>query len=139
MPQNYWLTKSEPFKYPFQQLQRDKRTTWDGVRSFEARNNLREMKKGDLVLFYHSSEGKEVVGIAKVVREAYADETAEDGDWSAVDLAPVQRLTKPVGLSTIKSDKELSKMALIRRSRLSVVPVTPAEFDRILELAETQL
>lgn len=135
----HWLAKSEPYKYSFDALVRDKRTVWDGVRNFEARNNLRAMKKGDLVLFYHSNEGKEIVGIARVVREAYPDPTAPGEDWSVVDVAPVKRLRTPVGLATIKADARLSKMALVRRSRLSVVPVTPAEFDRILELGETKL
>ncbi|MFO7179733.1 MAG: EVE domain-containing protein [Pseudomonadota bacterium] len=135
----HWLAKSEPYKYSFDQLLQDKRTIWDGVRNFEARNNLRAMKKGDLVLFYHSNEGKEVVGIARVVREAYPDPTAPGEDWSVVDVAPVKRLKKPVGLSQIKAEPKLSQMALLRRSRLSVVPVTPAEFDRILELGETKL
>jgi predicted RNA-binding protein with PUA-like domain len=139
MPSGHWLAKSEPSKYSWDNLVRDKRTTWDGVRSFEARNNLRAMKKGDPVLFYHSNEGKEVVGVAKVVREAYPDPSAPDEDWSVVDLAPVKKLRSAVTLAAIKSDAELATMALLRRSRLSVVPVTPAEFARILELAETKL
>jgi predicted RNA-binding protein with PUA-like domain len=138
MAKSYWLAKSEPFKYPWSQLVLDKRTVWEGVRNFEARNNLRAMKKGDLVLFYHSSEGKEVVGIAKVVKEAYADATAEEGDWSVVELAPHKALQKPVSLAAIKADKALSNMLLVRRSRISVVPVSEAEFDRILELAATK-
>jgi predicted RNA-binding protein with PUA-like domain len=133
-----WLAKSEPTKYSWSQLVSDKRTTWDGVRSFEARNNLRAMKKGDRVLFYHSNEGKEVVGVAKVVGEAYADPSAPGEDWSVVDLAPLKPLKVPVSLATIKADKKLANMALLRRSRLSVVPVTPAEFERILELGETK-
>lgn len=139
MAKTYWLAKSEPSVYPFQQLLSDRRTAWDGVRSFEARNNLRAMKKGDLVLFYHSNEGKEIVGIAKVVAEAYPDPSADEGDWSAVDLAPVKVLSAPVSLATIKADKKLAQMALLRRSRLSVVPVTPAEFQRLLELGKTTL
>lgn len=141
MAEGHWLAKSEPFKYPWQKLLEDKRTTWDGVRNFEARNNLRAMQKGDLVLFYHSSEGKEIVGVAKVVKTAYPDPTAtaDEGEWSVVDLAPVKTLKVPVGLGTIKGDKKLASMALLRRSRLSVVPVTPGEFARILELAETKL
>jgi len=134
-----WLAKSEPFKYAWAQLVADKRTTWDGVRNFEARNNLRAMKKGDRVLFYHSNEGKEVVGVAKVVGEAYPDPSAPGEDWSVVDLAPLKALKVPVSLATIKADKKLADMALLRRSRLSVVPVTAAEFDRILELGETRL
>lgn len=139
MAKSHWLAKSEPSVYPFQQLVSDRRTTWDGVRSFEARNNLRAMKKGDLVLFYHSNEGKEIVGIAKVIAEAYPDPSADEGDWSAVDLAPMKPLSLPVSLAAIKADKKLSQMALIRRSRLSVVPVTPAEFQRILQLGKTAL
>jgi predicted RNA-binding protein with PUA-like domain len=136
---NHWLVKSEPHKYSFDQLVTDKLTTWDGVRNFEARNNLRAMKRDDLLLFYHSNEGKAVVGVAKVAREAYPDETAEEGDWSVVDVAPVKPLTAPVALDVIKSDKALAKMQLLRRSRLSVVPVTPEEFKRILELGKTKL
>jgi len=138
MAKSFWLAKSEPFKYPWTQLVLDKQTAWEGVRSFEARNNLRAMKKGDLVLFYHSSEGKEIVGIAKVTKEAYPDPTAEDGDWSAVDLAPVKPLKQAVSLAAIKADKELANMMLIKRSRLSVVPVTAAEFERILTLGATK-
>jgi predicted RNA-binding protein with PUA-like domain len=136
---SYFLVKSEPFKYPFASLLKDKRTPWDGVRNFEARNHLRAMKTGDLLLFYHSSEGKEIVGVAKVARTAYADPTAEDGDWVAVDIAPVKALAEPVTLSTIKNDPQLGDMLLIRRSRLSVVPVTAAEFKRVLELGKTKL
>jgi predicted RNA-binding protein with PUA-like domain len=135
----YFLVKSEPFKYAFEKLVADKRTTWDGVRNFEARNNLRAMKSGDLLLFYHSNEGKEIVGIAKVVREAYPDPTAKEGDWSVVDIAPVKALAAPVALAAIRDDAKLAEMQLLRRSRLSVVPVTPAEFKRVLELGKTKL
>jgi predicted RNA-binding protein with PUA-like domain len=135
----HWLVKSEPFKYPFDRLVEDKKTTWDGVRNFEARNNLRAMKRGDLLLFYHSNEGKAVVGVAKVAREAYPDETAEEGDWSVVDVAPVKPLALPVSLETIRAEKALAQMQLLRRSRLSVVPVTPEEFAKILELGRTKL
>jgi predicted RNA-binding protein with PUA-like domain len=135
----HWLVKSEPYKYPFAQLVKDKRTTWDGVRNFEARNNLRAMKKGDLLLFYHSNEGKEIVGVAKVVREAYVDPTAEGEDWSVVDIAPVTALTTPVTLASIKGDEKLAEMQLLRRSRLSVVPVTGAEFARVLSLSGTKV
>jgi predicted RNA-binding protein with PUA-like domain len=138
MPQ-HWLVKSEPYKYSFEALLRDKQTSWDGVRNFEARNNLRAMKSGDLLLFYHSNEGKAVVGIAKVAREAYPDATAEEGDWSVVDVAPVKALASPVSLDVIRTDKALANMQLLRRSRLSVVPVTPEEFRRILELGKTKL
>jgi predicted RNA-binding protein with PUA-like domain len=136
---NHWLVKSEPFKYPFERLVEDGKTAWDGVRNFEARNNLRAMKRGDLLLFYHSNEGKAVVGIAKIAREAYPDETAEEGDWSVVDVSPVKPLAVPVSLETIRADKALAAMQLLRRSRLSVVPVTADEFARILVLGKTKL
>jgi len=136
---NHWLVKSEPFKYSFERLVADKKTTWDGVRNFEARNNLRAMKRGDLLLFYHSNEGKAVVGVAKVAREAYPDETAEEGDWSVVDVSPVKPLAAPVSLEAIRAEKALAQMQLLRRSRLSVVPVTPEEFAKILELGKTKL
>lgn len=139
MPTAYFLAKSEPSVYPFSQLVTDKRTRWDGVRNFEARNHLRAMKLDDVVLFYHSNEGKEIVGLAKVVKTAYADPTAEEGDWSAVDLAPLKPLKTPVTLATIKADPELGEMLLVKRSRISVVPVTPAEFRRVLALGQTKL
>jgi predicted RNA-binding protein with PUA-like domain len=139
MATQYWLVKSEPFKYPFAQLQKDKRTRWDGVRSFEARNNLRAMKRDDLVLFYHSNEGKEVVGVAKVVKEAYADPTADEGEWSAVDIAALKPLGVPVTLAAIKADAALKDFALLKRSRLSVVPASRAEFERVLALGKTKL
>lgn len=134
-----YLVKSEPTVYPFEQLVAEKKTAWTGVRNFEARNNLRAMKKGDTLLYYHSNVGKEIVGVAKVTRTAYADPTAEEGDWSAVDVAPVKRLTKPVSLATVKAHPLLSKMALVKKSRISVVPVTDAELAAILKLAETKL
>ena len=135
----HWLVKSEPYKYSFEALLGDKLTSWDGVRNFEARNNLRAMKRGDLLLFYHSNEGKAVVGVANVAREAYPDATAEEGDWSVVDVAPVKALAAPVSLDVIRVDAALANMQLLRRSRLSVVPVTPEEFRRILELGKTKL
>jgi predicted RNA-binding protein with PUA-like domain len=135
----HWLVKSEPFKYAFDALLKDKKTSWDGVRNFEARNNLRSMKPGDLLLFYHSNEGKEIVGIAKVAKAAYPDPTADEGDWSVVDVAPVKRLAEPVSLESIRADAKLAGMQLLRRSRLSVVPVTPEEFARVLELGKTKL
>jgi predicted RNA-binding protein with PUA-like domain len=134
----FWLIKSEPYKYPFSQLQKDKLTTWDGVRNFEARNNLRAMKKGDLALFYHSNEGKEIVGVARVGKEAYPDPTTDE-DWSVVDFEPAFPLVHPVGLSDIKNDPKLAKMQLLRRSRLSVVPVTAGEFKEILAKGKTKL
>ncbi|MBX3231327.1 MAG: EVE domain-containing protein [Labilithrix sp.] len=134
-----FLVKSEPTVYPFEQLLAEKKTAWTGIRNFEARNNLRAMKKGDTLLYYHSNKGKEIVGIAKVTKTAYADPTAKEGDWSAVDIAPVKRLAKPVSLATVKAHPLLSKMALVKRSRISVVPVTDAELTTILKLAETKL
>ena len=133
---NHWLVKSEPFKYPFEQLQKDKSTFWDGVRNYQARNNLKAMKKGDLVLFYHSNEGKEVVGIAKVLKEFYQDPTTDDTNWVVVDLSPHKKLKNPVTLETIKADKILGNMSLVKQSRLSVMPVKKEEFDRVLELSE---
>src|SRR5690606_38814379 len=131
---NYFLVKSEPYKYSWQQCLADKQTMWDGVRNFQARNNLQAMKTGDLVLFYHSNEGKEVVGIAKVVREHYPDPTTDDDGWVVVDLAPVETLKKPVSLEVIRKDPALQEIALVRQGRLSVVPLTRAEFDRIVQL-----
>ena len=130
----HWLVKSEPSAYSYEQLVADGRTAWTGVRNFEARNNLRAMKKGDLLLFYHSNEGKAVVGVAKVVREAYQDATTKD-DWSAVDVEPMKALKRPVTLDEMRSDRTCSKMMLFRRTRLSVVPVTTAEFEAVLALA----
>lgn len=130
----YFLVKSEPFKYSWEQFLKDKRTFWDGVRNYQARNNLQAMKVGDLVLFYHSNEGKAVVGLAKVVKEAYPDPTTADQRWVAVDLEPVQSLDHPVKLEQIKQDPLLQNIALVRQGRLSVMPLEPAEFDRILQL-----
>jgi predicted RNA-binding protein with PUA-like domain len=134
----YWLIKSEPDKYPFEQLVRDKKTRWDGVRNFTARNNLREMKKGDLALFYHSNEGKAVVGIAEVVREHYPDPTS-DGDFSAVDFAPVKALAEPVSLAAMRDSPKLKDMVVLRQGRLSVSPVTKAEFEAVLAAGKTKL
>jgi len=128
----HWLIKSEPSKYPFEQLVRDGKTVWDGIRNFEARNNLRAMKKGDLCLFYHSDEGKAVVGIAKVSREAFQDPTTEE-DFSAVEVVPVRALARDIGLDEMRADPLLAKMMIFRRQRLSVVPVTQAEFDDIVD------
>jgi predicted RNA-binding protein with PUA-like domain len=111
---------------------------WDGVRNFEARNNLRAMKKGDLVLYYHSGEGKQIVGIAKVLAESYPDPTAREGDWSTLDLAPHKSLARPVSLATLKADKACANLAIVRKPRISVVPVGVDELARILELAETK-
>ncbi len=134
----YWLVKSEPSVYPYARLVSDGKTVWDGVRNFEARNNLRAMRKGDLVLFYHSNEGKEVVGVARVDREAYPDPTSTD-DWSVVELEPVKALAVPVGLDAMRKDSKLRNMVLLRKSRLSVSPVSPAEFDRVLAAGKTKL
>jgi predicted RNA-binding protein with PUA-like domain len=136
---NYWLAKSEPEAYAWSQLVKDGRTAWTGVRNFQARNNLRAMKKGDPVFFYHSVSEKQIVGIAKVVKEFYPDATAEEGDWSCVDLAPVKALAKPVTLETIKTDKILQDMPLVKQSRLSVTPLTKAQFERLLALAQTKM
>jgi predicted RNA-binding protein with PUA-like domain len=135
---NHWLVKSEPEAYSWQALVKDGRTAWTGVRNFAARNNLRAMKTGDPVLFYHSGEEKSVVGIARVVNEFYSDPTADEGDWSAVDLAPVKPLARPVALAQIKADDILREMKLVKQSRLSVLPVTREQFARLLEHAETK-
>jgi predicted RNA-binding protein with PUA-like domain len=131
---NYWLVKSEPFKYSWDQLVKDKKATWDGVRNFAARNNLRDMKKGDEVLFYHSNEGLEIVGITEVIKEAYQDPTIDDTNWVVVDLKPVKALPKPVSLATLKADKSFENMDLIRLGRLSVGKVTPAEYKKIMKM-----
>jgi len=135
----HFLAKSEPDVYSWDRLVKDGKTVWDGVRNFEARGNLRAMKQGDLVLFYHSGESKAIVGIAKVLREAYPDASAKEGDWVAVDLAPVKPLAKEVTLAAVKADASLADMAIVKKSRLSVSRVTPAEFARVLKLAGTKL
>jgi predicted RNA-binding protein with PUA-like domain len=129
-----WLVKSEPSAYSWNDLVADGKTAWTGVRNFTARHNLRAMRKGDAVLFYHSVVGKEIVGIAKVVREAYPDATAKEGDWSAVDVAPDRPLARPVTLEAVKGNPKLKGMALLRLSRLSVQPVTGPEFDEVLRM-----
>lgn len=134
----FFVVKSEPDVYSFDQLLADARTVWDGVRSYEARNTIRSMKKGDILLYYHSNIGKQIVGIARVVKGPYQDPTT-DGDWSAVDVVPVKRLKTPVTLATLKAHPTLSNMALVRRGRLSVTPVTDEELRLVLELAETRL
>src|SRR5580658_1245334 len=133
MTRHYWLIKSEPTKYSFEQLVRDGGTRWDGVRNFAARNNLRAMKRGDLCLYYHSNEGKVVAGVARVTREAYPDPTTKE-DWSAIDVAPVQALARPVTLHEMRDHAVLGKMLIFKRPRLSVVPVTKQEFDTVLKL-----
>ncbi len=131
----YWLVKSEPFKYSWDDFVRDKGTYWDGVRNYQARNNLQAMKKGDKVLFYHSNEGLEIVGIAKVAKQSYQDPTTDDERWVVVDLKPVKKLKKPVTLQQMKADARLSEMKLVRQGRLSVSPVTDDEFDAVMDLA----
>lgn len=132
----YWLVKSEPFKYSWDKFNQEGRTFWDGVRNYQARNNLRAMATGDLVLWYHSNEGKEIVGIARVAKEAYQDPTTEDPNWVVVDLEPVESLKRPVTLEEIKADEPLKDIGLVRQGRLSVMGLKREEFDRILELAE---
>jgi len=131
----YWLVKSEPSTYSWEQLEKDKQTDWTGVRNYAARNHLKTMKKGDEVFFYHSNEGLEIVGIAKVAKEAYQDPTTEEAAWVCVDVKPFKKLKKPVSLDTIKKEKRLKDMALVRIGRLSVQPVTEEEYKVIIELA----
>ena len=133
----YWIVKQEPESYSWAMFVKDRKTAWTGVRNFQARNNLRAMKKGDLVFYYHSVTGKQLVGLARVAKEAYPDPTAEEGDWSSVDLVPVKALEAPVDLETIKRDKALADMPLVTHGRLSVQPVTTAQFQRILKLSKT--
>ena len=132
---SYWLVKSEPDAYGWEQLEKDKQTDWTGVRNFAARNHLKAMKKGDEVLFYHSNVGLEIVGIAKVGKEAYHDPTTEEPAWVAVELKPFKKLKKPVSLDAIKKEKRLKDMALVRIGRLSVQPVTDKEWSVIMEMA----
>jgi predicted RNA-binding protein with PUA-like domain len=131
----YWLIKSEPDKYSWDQFQKDKTATWDGVRNYAARNNLQAMKKGDQVLYYHSNEGMEIVGIAKVSKEHYQDATTDNPAWVVVDVKPYKKLKKAVPLSAIKADERLTQMALVRLGRLSVQPVTDAEWQIIMDMA----
>ena len=138
-PKRYWLIKSEPAVYPFSQLVNEKRTLWTGIRNFEARNNLRLMKKGDVALYYHSTGGKELVGLVKVTAEAGPDPTAPGEDWAAVEVEALKALSRPIPLAEVKASASLSKMQLVTRSRLSVVPVTAAEFQQLLKLSKTKL
>lgn len=131
---NYWLVKSEPFKYSWEQFVKDKKTHWDGVRNYAARNNLKAMAKGDQVLFYHSNEGLAIVGIAEVVKTAYQDPTTEDPNWVVVDLKPVKAMPNPVSLADIKATPALKDMDLVRLSRLSVGTVKPDEYKLILKM-----
>ena len=139
MARGYWLVKSEPFKYAWDDLVKDGSTYWDGVRKYEARNNLASMQKGDLALYYHSNEGKEVVGVARITRTAYQDPTTKDERWVVVDLEPVVPLKRPVTLAEIRADASLAEIQLVRRGRLSVVPVTKREFQHILKLGKTSI
>ena len=137
MEMNYWLVKQEPEAYSWADLLRDGRTEWTGVRNFQARNNLRAMRKEDPVFFYHSVTDKKVVGLARVEREAYPDPTADGGDWVSVDLVPVKPLTAAVGLEAVKSDKILRAIPLVKQGRLSVMPLTREQFERLLKLSQT--
>ena len=132
---NHWLVKSEPFKYSWDDFVNQGVGTWDGVRNYQARNNLQAMKMGDLVFFYHSNEGLEIVGLAKIVKEAYPDPTTDDNRWVVVDLVPVEKLPKTVTLKQIKADERLKDIGLIKQMRLSVTAIRPEEFDIILGLA----
>ncbi len=139
MALSYWLVKSEPYKYSWDDLVKDGSTYWDGVRNYMARNNLQAMKRNDLVLYYHSNEGKDVVGVAQVVKESYPDPTTDDERWVVVDVKPVVPLKQPVTLAQIKADTKLAQCALVRYSRLSVASITPVEFRHILKLGKTKL
>ncbi len=132
---NYWLIKSEPFKYSWDQFEKDEQTFWDGVRNYQARNNLRNMETGDLCLYYHSNEGKEVVGIAEVISPAYQDPTTDNPQWVAVDVKPYKKLDKTVTLAEIKAEPRLAEVGLVRQPRLSVIPLSEDHFNVILELA----
>ena len=138
MARSYWLAKSEPSAYSWQQFVSDGSTYWDGVRNYQARNNLNAMQQGDWMLFYHSVKGCEVIGIARVTHEAYPDPTTDDERWVVVDLEPLQALERPVPLSEIKADPTLRETGLVKQSRLSVMPLTRAQFDRILKLGRTR-
>jgi predicted RNA-binding protein with PUA-like domain len=135
----YWVVKQEPEDYSWADFVKDGRTAWTGVRNFQARNNLRAMAKGDSVFYYHSGEAKQIVGLARVEKEAYADPTAKEGDWVAVDLVPIKALTQPVTLKEIKSASILKEMVLARNSRLSVSPVSEVQFEKILKLSKTSI
>ena len=132
---NYWLVKSEPSVYSWDQFVKEKKTFWNGVRNYAARNNLREMKKDDEVFYYHSNEGMEIVGIAKVIKESYQDPTTDNPNWVVVDLKPVKKLKKPITLVQVKGEPKLADMELVKNSRLSVQKVTPQEWEMILKLS----
>jgi len=131
----YWLVKSEPFKYSWNMMLKDKITYWDGVRNYQARNNLKNMKKGDLVFFYHSNEGKEIVGLTTVVKEFYQDPTTDDDKWVVVDLKVKETLKRPISLAEIKNEEKLKEISLIKQSRLSVMPLDKIHFDHIIKLS----
>jgi predicted RNA-binding protein with PUA-like domain len=135
----FWLVKQEPSKYSWEEFLKDKKTYWDGVRNYQARNNLKEMKKGDQVLFYHSVVGKQVMGVAQVTRESYPDPTTDDPAWVVVDLKPVKSLKIPVTLEQVKSHPKLKDISLIKQSRLSVMPLTQSEFKIIMDLGKTKV
>ncbi len=139
MAPSHWLMKSEPNKYSYDDLVKDGSTYWDGVRNFEARNNMAAMKKGDLVLYYHSVVGKEVVGVARVTKESYPDPSSDDEQWVVVEIDPVVAFKQSVSLAEIKADQALKDIALVRRSRLSVVPIAKAEFQHILKRGKTRV
>lgn len=132
---NFWLVRTEPGTYSWQKFVQEGRATWDGVRNFQARNNLKKMKAGDQVLFYHSDVGKEIVGVAEVIHESYPDPTAGEGNWVVVDLRPLRPLSRPVKLEQVKREPALNQMWLVRHSRLSVMPVESREFEKILEMS----
>ena len=136
---SFWIIKQEPSQYNWKQFEKDKETYWDGVRNYQARNNLKNMKKGDNLLFYHSVVGKEIVGIAEVTRESYPDPTTDDERWVVVDLKPIKPFKVPVTLEEIKAHKELSEIALIKQARLSVMPITKKEFQILLKMGKTKL
>ncbi len=135
----YWLIKSEPYKYSWEQMLADKTTYWDGVRSYPARIQMRAMRLGDICFFYHSNEGKEIVGLCRVIKEAYQDPTTEDEKWVAVDVEAIKSLKKPVSLAQIKNNEMLARMALVKLGRLSVGPVLDFEFEEIMKMAHTEL
>ncbi len=134
----FWLIKSEPFKYSWAQFEKDQQTFWDGVRNYQARNNLRDMSVGDKCLFYHSNEGKEVVGIAEIVKTAYQDPTTSETAWVVVDVKPLLKLKNPVSLATMKSDERLHSLGLLKQPRLSVIALTEDEYNIIIQLSNDQ-
>jgi predicted RNA-binding protein with PUA-like domain len=134
---NHWIVKSEPESYSWSNLLKEGRAAWTGIRNFQARNNLRSMKKGDQVLFFHSDSEKQIVGLTRVAREAYPDPTAQEGDWVCVDLIPAKTLTRPVTLAAIKTDAAVKDIPMVKNSRLSVTPLTKLQFDRLMAMAES--